>query len=50
MGGDSSKLVDIIEDNGGVVVAFENCTGIKAQDRLVDEETRISTRRLQNAT
>ena len=39
MGGDSSKLVDIIEDNGGVVVAFENCTGIKAQDRLVDEET-----------
>lgn len=38
MGGDSSKLVDIIEASGGVVVAFENCTGIKAQDRLVDEE------------
>lgn len=38
MGGDSSKLVDIIEDHGGVVVAFENCTGIKAQDRLVAEE------------
>ena len=38
MGGDSSKLVDVIEDHGGVVVAFENCTGIKAQDRLVNEE------------
>lgn len=38
MGGDSSKLVDIVESNGGVVVAFENCTGMKAQDRLVDEE------------
>ncbi len=38
MGGDSSKLVDIIEENGAVVVAFENCTGMKAQDRLVDED------------
>lgn len=38
MGGDSSKIIDIIEENGGVVVAFENCTGAKAQDRLVDEE------------
>lgn len=38
MGGDSSKLVDVVEGNGGVVVAFENCTGIKAQDRLVDEK------------
>lgn len=38
MGGDSSKLINIIESNGGVVVAFENCTGAKAVDRLVDEE------------
>ncbi len=38
MGGDSSKLIDIIEANGGVIVAFENCTGMKAQDRLVDED------------
>lgn len=38
MGGDSSKIVDVIEKHGGVVVAFENCTGIKAQDRLVDED------------
>lgn len=38
MGGDSSKIIDAIENNGGVVVAFENCTGMKAQDRLVDED------------
>lgn len=38
MGGDSSKLIDIVEENGGVIVAFENCTGAKAQDRLVDED------------
>lgn len=37
MGGDSSKLIDVIESNGGVIVAFENCTGAKAVDRLVDE-------------
>lgn len=38
MGGDSSKLINVVEGNGAVIVAFENCTGIKAQDRLVDEE------------
>lgn len=38
MGGDSEKVIDIIEENGGVVVAFENCTGIKAQDKLIDEK------------
>lgn len=37
MGGDSSKLIDAIESNGGIIVAFENCTGAKAVDRLVDE-------------
>lgn len=37
MGGDSEKVIDAIESNGGVVVAFENCTGAKAMDRLVDE-------------
>lgn len=37
MGGDSAKLIEAIEANGGVVVAFENCTGAKAMDRLVDE-------------
>ena len=38
MGGDSAKLIDIIEENGGVIVAFENCTGAKALDRLIDEQ------------
>lgn len=37
MGGDSQKVIDAIEENGGVVVAFENCTGAKAMDKLVDE-------------
>ncbi len=38
IGGDSVKIVRAIEDNGGVVVAFENCTGAKVIDKLVDEE------------
>lgn len=38
MGGDVNKVVKSIEDNGGVVVAFENCTGAKVIDKLVDEE------------
>ena len=32
------KIVRAIEDNGGVVVAFENCTGAKVIDKLVDED------------
>lgn len=38
IGGDSVKIVKAIEDNGGVVVAFENCTGAKVIDKFVDEE------------
>lgn len=38
MGGDANKVVQAIEDNGGVVVAFENCTGAKVIDKLVDED------------
>ncbi len=38
IGGDSVKIVKAIEDSGGVVVAFENCTGAKVIDKLVDEE------------
>ena len=37
IGGDSKKVVKAIEDNGGVVVAFENSTGAKVIDKLVDE-------------
>lgn len=38
IGGATEKLIRAVEDNGGVVVAFENCTGAKAIDRLVDED------------
>ena len=39
MGGDTLKVVRAVEDNGGVVVAFENCSGYKNFDRLVEENT-----------
>ncbi len=35
--GAASKVVKAIEDNGGVVVVFENCGGVKSVDELVDE-------------
>ncbi len=38
IGGDTQKIVRAIEDNGGIVVAFENCTGAKVLDKLVDED------------
>lgn len=38
IGGDVIKVLDCIEDNGGIVVGFENCTGAKSLERLVDEE------------
>ena len=31
-------MIRAVEDNGGVVVAFENCNGAKSFDKLVDEE------------
>ena len=37
IGGASEKIIRAIEENGGVVVAFENCTGAKAIDELTDE-------------
>lgn len=37
MGGATDKIVKIIEEVGGVVVGYENCTGIKLTDMLVDE-------------
>lgn len=37
LGGATEKVVKIIEELGGVVVCFENCTGVKGNDRLVDE-------------
>lgn len=35
MGGATMKVVKAIEENGGVVVAFENCSGAKSVDRLI---------------
>ena len=38
IGGATEKIVTAIEKNGGVVVAYENCSGAKSIDKLVDEE------------
>ena len=38
IGGGTSKCVKAIEDNGGHVVVFENCSGAKSFDKLVDED------------
>ncbi|GAA0773958.1 double-cubane-cluster-containing anaerobic reductase [Clostridium subterminale] len=37
IGGATEKVIKAIEDNGAHVVAFENCSGAKAIDELVDE-------------
>lgn len=37
MGGVTEKVIRAIEENGGIVVAYENCTVAKAVERLVDE-------------
>lgn len=39
IGGITEKVIRAVEDNGGVVVAFENCVGAKQYDRLIDEDT-----------
>ena len=38
IGGGASKCVKAIEDNGGHVVVFENCSGAKSFVKLVDED------------
>ena len=38
LGGATEKVIAAIEENGAVVVAYENCVGYKNYDRLVDEE------------
>lgn len=37
IGGVTEKVVKAIEDNGGIVVFYENCMGAKAVEDLVDE-------------
>ncbi|MTD41841.1 2-hydroxyacyl-CoA dehydratase [Erwinia sp. CPCC 100877] len=39
IGGITEKVIRAVEENGGIVVAYENCTVTKAVERLVDEET-----------
>lgn len=38
IGGATEKVIKAIEDNGGIVVTYENCTGAKSIDKPVDEE------------
>ena len=38
IGGAPEKVIRAIEDNGGIVVAYENCSGVKSTAELVDEE------------
>ena len=37
IGGATEKVIKSIEENGGIVVTYENCSGAKAIDELVDE-------------
>ena len=37
MGGVTEKIIEAIENNGGRVVCYENCTVSKAVEQLVDE-------------
>lgn len=37
MGGGTTKIIDAVENNGGVVVAFENCSGYKMFNENIDE-------------
>ena len=39
IGGATEKVIKAIEANGGIVVTFENCSGAKSIDKLVDEDT-----------
>ncbi len=39
IGGVTEKVVTAIEENGGIVVFYENCMGAKAVEDLVDETT-----------
>ncbi len=38
MGGVTEKVTKAVEESGGVVVAYENCTGAKQIDRQIDEK------------
>lgn len=37
IGGATEKVIRAVEDDGGIVVTYENCSGAKSIDKLVDE-------------
>ena len=37
IGGATEKVIRAVEDNGGIVVTYENCSGAKSIDKMVDE-------------
>lgn len=43
IGGDTQKVVRLLEESGAVVVCFENCSGVKGHDRLVEEDGDLLT-------
>lgn len=43
IGGDTQKVVRLLEECGAVVVCFENCSGVKGHDQLVAEEGDLMT-------
>lgn len=46
VGGVTEKIIKVIEESGGVVVALENCTGAKQVENLVDESAEDPLRAL----
>ncbi len=38
IGGATEKVIRAVEDNRGIVVSYENCSGAKSIDKLVDED------------
>ena len=38
IGGATEKVIRAVEDNGGIVVTFENCSGAKSIYKMVDED------------
>jgi len=39
VGGDAAKVLNIIEETGGAIVAYDACTGMKPYMRLIEEGT-----------
>jgi benzoyl-CoA reductase/2-hydroxyglutaryl-CoA dehydratase subunit BcrC/BadD/HgdB len=46
VGGDATKVFKVIEEAGGVIVAIDNCTGMKAFLNTIEEDTKDPIRAL----